>query len=143
MSARNRPGIARHDDAHVPEQTAVALLRESGQPTHVGHGQSGLFQRLDERVRQPLREFVKRHEAAHRASARRQRRMRPAISERHAVETVTVRPDGTQPFQQDFENRRGGEPAVDRTRCQDIKQPSRPGQPRDSEQLRSRQGGTS
>ena len=57
-------GVAQGQHARVDEQAAVAVFGKARQAVDVGHLDAGRLQRLDQRVGQPLRELVQRHEPA-------------------------------------------------------------------------------
>ena len=53
--------VAESQHAIVDEETAVSILGKAGQSIDVGHINTGILQRLDQRIGQPLRQFVQRH----------------------------------------------------------------------------------
>ncbi len=59
-------GVAQGQHAGVEEQAAVAIFGKARQAVDVGDRDAGRLQRLDQRVGEPLRELVQRHEAARR-----------------------------------------------------------------------------
>ena len=65
-------GIARHDHAGVEQQAAVAVLGQAGQRVDLVHLHAGPLKRLEQRVREPLRQLVERHPAG--VGRRRRRR---------------------------------------------------------------------
>ena len=66
MLALGLGGIAQLQDARVDEQAAIAVFGEAGQAVDVGDLDAGRLQRLDQRIGQPLRQLVQRHEAGRR-----------------------------------------------------------------------------
>ena len=93
------PGSRKVQHARVDEQAAVAVFGKARQAVDVGHLDAGRLQRLDQRVGQPLRQLVQRHEPA-RGVVGGERRMAPAIAERHAAELEPRRPDRPELAQQ-------------------------------------------
>ncbi len=91
-AARAAAGSSRRDHAGVDEQAAVAVFGEPGQAVDVGDRDAGLLQRLDQRIGEPLRQLVERHEAVGRVVAP-DRRMPPGVAERDAAEREPARPD--------------------------------------------------
>ena len=73
-------GIAKHEDAGVDEQAAVAVFRKPRQAIDVGHLQPGALQRLNQRIGQPLGQLVQRHQFAGGVFGR-QIRVTPAIAQ--------------------------------------------------------------
>ena len=65
-SALGLAGIAQAQDARVDEQPAIAIFGKARQAIDVGHLDAGRLQRLDQRVGQPLRQLVQRHEPGRR-----------------------------------------------------------------------------
>ena len=72
-------GVSRLNGSAIYEETAIAVLGETGQPIEFGAPQSRRGKRLDERVGEPLAELVKRHEPVAGNGG-----MSPAIAERNA-----------------------------------------------------------
>ena len=83
--ARRVGGIGEGEHARVHEQAAVAIFGEAGEAVDVDDLDARLLERLDQRIGQPLRELVQRHEAVARIVAA-DRRVPPAIAERDAVD---------------------------------------------------------
>ena len=104
--ARGVGGIAQGQHAGVDEQPAIAVFGQAGEAVDIGHVDAGGLQRLDQRIGQPLRQLVQRHEAVGRVVGR-QRRVPPAIAERDAAERQPRRPDRAEVAQQ----LRAGSPA--------------------------------
>ena len=125
----------------TPMSTNSPPLRYSARPVKSlarRHPDARVLERLDQRVAQPLRQFVQRHVAACRPSPA-QRRMRPTVPERHAAEGRPARPDRTQRLEQGFEDRGGRQRR--RARCarsQCIEQAAGPRRIRDRKQIRPR-----
>ena len=92
VRARCVGGIAQRQHADIDEQAAIAVFGKPGEAVDVGHLDAGALQRLDQRIGQPLRELVQRHEAVGRVVGL-DRRMAPAIAERNAAERQPRRPD--------------------------------------------------
>src|SRR5260370_1388967 len=82
---------------------ALAVPREPGQAINVGHRDTGPLQRLDQRIGEPLRELVDRHEAVRRIGAL-DRRMPPGVAERYAAERQPTWPDRTEMLKQRFQD---------------------------------------
>ena len=101
VRARRVGGIAQHQHAGIDEQAAIAVFGKAGQAVDVGDRDAGPLQRLDQRIGEPLRQLVQRHEAARSRRAVDQRRMAPAIAERDAAERHPRRPDRPE-LQQQF-----------------------------------------
>ena len=117
--------IAQREHAGVDEQPAIAVFGQAGQAVDVGHRDARRLQRLDQRIGEPLRQLVERHQAVGRVVAP-DRRMAPAVAERHAAQRQPARPD--RPEMRAAALRRIAAPAavVRRLRRQMIEQPARP-----------------
>ena len=85
---RRRP---RHQQATVQEQPAVAVLGQTGERIQLGHHQPGRGQRLEQRVAEPLRQLVQRHQP--------QLRVAPGVAQVHPVQGLPARPDRPQQLQ--------------------------------------------
>src|SRR5579885_778320 len=81
--AARQIGIARLDDAEIEEEPAIAVFGKAGQRVAIGDGDPRLFERLDERIGEPLAQLVERNEATARIG-RLGARMPPDIAERNA-----------------------------------------------------------
>ena len=57
-------GILQGEHPGIEKEPTVAVFRQPREPVDVHHREAGPFERLDERVGEPLRELVERHEAA-------------------------------------------------------------------------------
>ena len=117
------PGVAQGQHARVDEQAAVAIFGEARQAVDVRHLDAGRLQRLDERVGEPLRELVQRHEPA-RGVVRGHRRMAPAVAQGDAAELEARRPYAPEVAQQLGEDGRRGDRAIPGQRGQMIEQPT-------------------
>src|SRR5438270_6503519 len=91
--------IPRHERVQVDEQAAVAIFGQSAERVDIGDLNAGRLQRLDQRISQPLRELVERHEAVCCVVAL-QCRMPPSIAKRNAAEQQAQRPNGAEMAQQ-------------------------------------------
>ncbi len=88
-------GIAGDDDAAIEEESAVAVFGETGQPVQPGNLHAAGRERLDQRIGEPLRKLVKRHEAV-----AGDRPVPAAIAERHAAERDPAGPDRSERIEQ-------------------------------------------
>ena len=86
MRAIGVRGIAQAQHLVIDEQATIAVFGKPGEAVDVGDLKSGALERLDQRIAQPLRQLVQRHEAGGRI-IRLDRRMTPAIAERDAGES--------------------------------------------------------
>ena len=121
MLALHGGRIAQRQHAGVDEQPAVAIFREAGEPVDVGDLDAGPLQRLDQRIGQPLRQLVQRHQPAGFVVGF-QRRMPPAVAERHAAERQPRRPDRPEMREQFRQDDRRGERPILRERGEMIEQ---------------------
>ena len=121
--ALRRGRIAQRQHAGVDEQPAVAIFRQAGEPVDVGDLDAGPLQRLDQRIGEPLRQLVQRHEAVGLVVGL-QRGMLPAIAERDAAERQPRRPDRPEMRQHFRQDDRRGDPLVLGQRGQMIEQPA-------------------
>ena len=62
-----------HQHAEIDQQAAIAILGKRGQPVQIRDLDAGVLERLDQRVGEPLRELVERHQARREAVAARRR----------------------------------------------------------------------
>src|SRR5215472_10796941 len=95
-------GVERLNDTAIDEQAAVTVLSKAGQPVDIGNLQPRGFERLDQRVGEPLAELVKRYDPASR-----DRRMPAAVAERQAGKPKRTWPDRPEYLQQKTEDFRG------------------------------------
>ena len=95
--------IAQRDHAEIDEQAAIAVFGKAGQAVHVADFKSRLLQRLDQRIGQPLRQLVERHETVGRVGAL-DRGMFPGVAQRHAAEHDPSRPDRAEMQKQGAQN---------------------------------------
>ena len=101
-------GVAQRDHAGVEQQPAVAVLRQRGELVAAGHRDTRPLERLEQRVREPLRKLVERHPALRRALAAGVR-MPPRVAERHAVDRAAGEPDRAEQIEQRAQDRRRGD----------------------------------
>ena len=64
MFALRSMRIAKHQHAGIDEQPAIAIFRKAGEAIDIGDADAGRLQGLDQRIGQPLRKLVQRHQAA-------------------------------------------------------------------------------
>ena len=117
--------VAKREHADIDEQPAVAVFCKAREAVDIGHADAGGLQRFDERVGQPLRELVQRHQAAGRI-LRRQRRMPPAVAERDAAQRQPRWPDRSELLQEFGEDRRRGKLPIVRQHRQSVEQAAGP-----------------
>ena len=63
MRALGIGGIAQAQHLVIDEQAAIAVFGEPSEAVDVGDVKSGALERFDQRIAQPLRQLVQRHEA--------------------------------------------------------------------------------
>ena len=91
-------GMARRKHSGVEKQSAVAIFRQRGESVEPADDQPRLGQRLDQRVGQPLRQLVQRHQTRAGTGAA-GGRMRPHVAEVDAAECEPARPDLAEPHE--------------------------------------------
>ncbi len=97
--------LTRTDHAEIDQQTAVAIFRQGGEFVEPGHGQSCMLDRFEERIGQPLRQLVKRHDLVG-VVAGANRRVAARIADGDAAQHQARRPDRRQAVEQRGEDRR-------------------------------------
>src|ERR1700737_1357972 len=95
-------GVVRLDDPAINEKTAIAVFGKASEGIDFRDRQPRGLERLDERIGEPLAEFVKRHELL-----ARHRWMAAAIAERNAIQADAPGPDRPEDLQQGAQDFRG------------------------------------
>jgi len=108
------------------EQPTVAILGKAGQAIQIGDGDAGFLERLDERIGEPLRELVERHQpggARHGVIFGGDRVMAPHVAERDAGKREAPRPDRVEGLEHGVEDPARRQAAGDRVAGEHVEEP--------------------
>src|SRR5262245_3262630 len=100
--------VAQDEHTGVEHQPAVAVFSKAGQTVDVDNVKARGLQRLDQRIGEPLRQFVQWHETRG-AVVRPDTRMAPAITKANAGKLQSAGPDRPEMPKDLAEKARGGD----------------------------------